>query len=256
MHSQSLKRGAAILALCGLLSATTGQAQEIRVTITNLASADGGNLLTPFWVVFHAGDFDIYDINTAASPSLERLAEDGNTGPLAGDFTGAKEATVASPDGPLAPGAQAVMTFSLEGGAAANRFFSYASMFIPSNDAFISNDDPTTHPIFDDDGNFVGADWVINGVEVLDAGTEVNDEIPENTAALSQAAPDTGDTEGGTIQAHAGFIDSGNILTAIPNGDFLAAGFQVARIQIELDPDAPTAVSSQGWGSIKAQQEK
>jgi hypothetical protein len=256
MHFPSFTLGTAALVLSGLLAATTVQAQEIRVTITNLATADGGNLLTPFWVGLHNGEFDVYDTDTAASPSLERLAEDGNTGPLSEDFlnsaAAAQGATLASPDGPLAPGAQATMTFVLAGGAAANGYLSYASMFIPSNDAFVGNDDPLAHPLFDADGNFVGADIVITGAQVRDAGTEVNGEVPGNTAALEQAAPDTGESEGGTIQPHAGFTEGGNILAAIPNGDFTVAGFQVARIVVELASDTPTAVAAQAWGQVKS----
>ena len=255
MHLKSCMRGAAALVFCGLMVATSTQAQEIRVTITNLAPADGGNLLTPFWVGFHNGDFDAYETNMAATPGLERLAEDGNTAPLSEEFVGsgagAQDATLASPDGPLAPGAQATMTFVLEDGAAANRFLSCVSMFIPSNDAFVGNDDPTAHPIFDADDNFIGVDFVIVGSEVRDAGTEVNDEVPGNTAALEQSAPDTGETEGETIMTHDGFAEGGNIISAIPNGDFTVAGFEVARIVVELVSDNPTAVASRAWGQVK-----
>ena len=198
MQLPSLARTTAALALCSFLAATAVQAQEIRVT--NLAPAEGGNILTPFWIGLHNGDFDLYETNMAAAPSLERLAEDGNTAPLSEEFLGSSAAalgaTLATSSGPLAPGAQATMTFELEGGAAANRYFSYASMFIPSNDAFVANDDPMAHPIFDANGGFTGVDFVIPGTAVLDAGTEVNDEIPDNTAALNQSAPDTGEVEG------------------------------------------------------------
>lgn len=99
MHLKSFMRGAAALVFCGLMVATSTQAQEIRVTITNLAPADGGNLLTSFWVGFHNGDFDAYETNMAATPGLERLAEDGNTAPLSEEFVGsgagAQDATLA-----------------------------------------------------------------------------------------------------------------------------------------------------------------
>ena len=256
MQLPSLTRTTAALALCSFLAATAVQSQEIRVTVTNLATADGGNILTPFWIGLHNGDFDLYETDMAATPSLERLAEDGNTAPLSEEFLGSSAAalgaTLATSGGPLAPGAQATMTFVLEDGAAANRYFSYASMFIPSNDAFVANDDPMAYPIFDANDVFTGVDFVILGTAVLDAGTEVNDEIPDNTAALNQSAPDTGKVEGGSIRTHAGFVEGGNILNAIPNGDFTAEGFQVARIVVELNADSPTAVASQAWGEVKS----
>ena len=61
------------------------QAAEVQVTIENLAPATG-NFLTPFWVGFHDGTFDLYDVGAAASAELERVAEDGNTAPLADGF--------------------------------------------------------------------------------------------------------------------------------------------------------------------------
>ena len=144
------------------------------------------------------------------------------------------------------------MTFALEGGAAANRYFSYVSMVIPSNDALVGPDDTTAYPIFNSAGYFIGADIVIVGSEVRDAGTEVKDEVPANTAALEQSAPDTGEAEEGTIQMHPGFAEGGNILSAIPNGDFTAASFEVARIVVELVSANPTAVATQAWGQIKS----
>ena len=71
-------------------------------------------------------------------------------------------------------------TFALDAGNAGNRFFSYASMVIPSNDAFIASADPTAHAVFDELGNFVGGSFVVYGSRVRDAGTEVNDESCAN----------------------------------------------------------------------------
>ena len=72
-----------------------------------------------------------------------------------------------------------------------------------------------------------------------DAGTEVNDEVPENTAALAQAAPNTGVEEGGVVRLHEGFMGSnavggsiGNILQARAGADFTRPGAQVLRIEI------------------------
>ena len=57
-----------------------------------------------------------------------------------------------------------------------NRFFSYAAMLFPTNDGFIANDDPQGIEIFDEQGNFIGADFTVFGDQVWDGGTEVNDE--------------------------------------------------------------------------------
>ena len=118
-----------------------------------------------------------------------------------------------------------------------------ASMVIPSNDAFVGNDDPTAIDLFDGNGLLIersgGTAVVVNGSQVWDAGTEVNDELPENTAALAQAAPDTGTAEGSVVALHAGFQGSaalggeaGNILQARPGADFTRTNVQVLRIKV------------------------
>jgi hypothetical protein len=246
MSSNRVRRKlAAMLAAaigCGIGTGAVGQ--TVTVTIENLAPSNGG-LLTPFWVGFHDGTFDIYDSAAPASSELERLAEDGNAGPLSAAFVagggGATDATVA-PGGPFAPGDSTSMNFVLDGSQPESRYFSYAAMVIPSNDAFIANGDPQAHMIFDGAGNFLGADFIVLGTEVLDAGTEVNDEVPANTAAFGQSVPDTGVTENGVVGLHAGLMaaGSGGILDDAPfaNADFTADGYQVARITITPEPGA------------------
>lgn len=222
----------------GCFAVLQTNAALITVIVENLSPQDG-TLLTPMWVGFHDGGFDIYDIGVAATPGLERIAEDGNTAPLSGEFLGSGNGTVdgvVAPGGPFNPGASAMMNFNIDGSLASSRYFSYTSMVIPSNDAFIGNGNPMAHEIFDAGGNFIGADFIVLGTAVRDAGTEVNDEIPANTAALGQAAPNTGVAEGGTVQVHGGFIPGGNILTAIPAGDFTQSGYQVARIRVIPEP--------------------
>lgn len=208
---------------------------EVTVKVENLAP-EMGTLQTPFWVALHDGTFDSYDRGEAASAALERLAEDGDTMPIAEAFAAEGDGTdrvVASPDGPFAPGAMGEATFMVDPSVA--RYLSYASMVIPSNDAFVANGDPQAHELFDADGNPNDLEIVVMGSEVLDAGTEVNDEVPENTAALAQAAPDTGETEGGVVSSHPGFAPDGNVLAARPAGDFTAEGYQMARITVTVE---------------------
>ena len=57
-----------------------------------------------------------------------------------------------------------------------DRYFSFASMVIPSNDAFIGNGDPLAYELFDVNGIFNGPLTIdIVGSDIYDAGTEVND---------------------------------------------------------------------------------
>jgi hypothetical protein len=239
----ALASAAALAALAGPAQAGARQSRptvtyEVTVEVTNLAPS-GGTLQTPVWVGFHDGSFDIYDRGVAASPELERLAEDGAVGPLAGAFatSGAGEdATVFGPDiPPIRPGETSSVTFLVEVERGRAEYFSYASMVIPSNDAFVANGNPTAHRIFNNGGKFIPTSFVVTGAEVLDAGTEVNDEVPGNTAALAQAVPNTGDTKGGTVALHQGFDSNGNILAAIGNGDFTADGYQNLRVDISAE---------------------
>jgi hypothetical protein len=223
-------------------------AVDVRVTIENLAPANG-TFLTPVWVGFHDGGFDLYDRGAPASPALERLAEDGTIAPLSAAFlasgAGVVDGAVFGPTiPPIAPGETASADFSLDALAATSRWFSYASMIIPSNDAFIANGNPTAFRIFADDGTFLGAEFTVLGTMVLDAGTEVNDELPASTAFFGQAVPDTGTVEGGVVELHPGFNPpgSGGILDdpRFSAADFLAPGYQVARIRVQPVPEPGT----------------
>lgn len=217
---------------------------QIEVTVTNLQT-ENGSLLTPVFLATQNGVYDIFDLNAPASPSLESLAEDGTTGPriAAALASGGVGEALATPGGPLLPGESRTITFFADPSDDLTRYLSYLSMVIPSNDAFVGNDDPEALDLFD--GNElirrVGPTaFIVNGDEVFDAGTEVNDEIPENTAALAQTAPNTGVTENGVIVQHPGFQgsqrlggDIGNVLNAIPAGDFTVPGAQILSIEVD-----------------------
>jgi hypothetical protein len=217
---------------------------EVIVTIENLAP-EQGTFLTPVWVGFHNGNFDIYDRGRPASPGLERIAEDGDFSLISQEFTlsekgsvdGAIAGTQGIADGPIDPGEIATATFTLDSDNPNSQFFSYLSMVIPSNDAFIGNDYPNAIPIFDDEGNFIGADLIVYGNRVLDAGTEVNDEAEATTAFLGQTVANTGVTQNGVVDLHPGFLEGGRILTgdsssSTTNADFTAPDYQVARITV------------------------
>jgi len=195
---------------------------SVIVSVTNAAPSRGA-AQPPFWVGIHDGSFDIYDRDVplgaeglVPSPAVERLAEDGTTGAITDAFDalipGAPQATMFGPAGPLAPGDSSSVTLQVD--PSIDRYFSYASMLIPSNDAFIANGSPFAHELFNEAGRFVGSTFVVAGSEVLDAGTEVNDEIAANTAFLGQAAPDTGAPTNLGVLLPEGFLSD----LAFPNG--------------------------------------
>jgi hypothetical protein len=228
---------------------------RVRVTLENLAPRQG-TFLTPLWVGFHEGQFDTYDGLTPASSdprpgsvAMERICEDGDTAALTSDFallSKGVDATVPGPSGPIAPGDITGESFLLDPASPDQRYFSYASMIIPSNDFCISNGSPLAHPVFDGAGKFVAEDFIVAGSEVLDAGTEVNDEVPANTAFFGQAAPDTGVDEGGLIGTlgsdlpAVGFAPkgSGGILDdfRFRMADFLKPGYPVLKVGFAVAP--------------------
>ena len=228
----------ALSLIAGIWSVAPAAAVEVKVTIENMAP-ENGTFLTPVWVGFHDGTFDSYDRGAPLRGTVERLVEDGNTAPITEEFDGelgSTQATILGPNGPIAPGEAATMIFDLQD-TSAERYFSYISMIIPSNDAFIANGNPLAHRVFDTDGVFTPFEFYVTGPEALDGGTEVNDELPANTAFFGQAAPDTGVDENGVVTAHPGFNapGTGGILDAaqFAAGQFVNPGYQIARITVE-----------------------
>ena len=146
-----------------------------------------------------------------------------------------------------ASGETETFTVTLEGTPEQNRYFSFASMLFPTNDGFIANDDPQAIEIFDESGNFVGADYIVTGENAWDTGTEVNDELPENLAYTFEAFAE-GEDENGTVQPFPGLLPAGEggIVDFEFNGelvsadaDFTVLDYPLARITVEAVEEAP-----------------
>ncbi|MCW8884162.1 MAG: spondin domain-containing protein [Motiliproteus sp.] len=205
------------LSLCGalVLYMPSANAAMIQVEIEN-KSPTNGLFFTPVWLGFHNRSFDTFDVGSTASTALERLAEDGNASLLGTSLTATQAdaigAVVLAPSGfgpapVFDPGETASSIFNLD--PTQHRFLNYASMLIPSNDAFFGNDDALE--LFTAGGDFVG-DIVITvfGHNIYDAGTEANTET--QAAFLNQTGPNLGTSTSENIALHAGFQPGGNIL--------------------------------------------
>lgn len=265
------------LSIATAFVSATAMATPITITVENIAPANG-IFATPFWVGLHDGSFDQLDEGSPASNAIERVAEDGDLAPLRSAFAAAGRVdgvlggnagigpSVGAPP-VIDPGESVSLTLDLN--PAVNRYLSYASMVVPSNDAFVANDDPFEHVVFDANGQFVGPfSFTILGSEVLDAGTELNNEIA--AAFLDQMAPDTGVTTAELIALHPGFIGSvtndpgaaGNILGGTnpfgaffdPKGaDFKLPGYEFLRVTVTPVPAAgPLLVAALGLGAFAA----
>lgn len=242
-----------LAALAATLVGGVVYGQALKITIEDLQPADGF-FLTPVWLGFNDGGFDLYDPGTAATPGLEDLAEDGITGTLSGEFNAAIngdgtsrfDTVVTAPGGfggapVLDPGEVVTVVVNVPD-PGSNRYLTYASMVIPSNDAFIGNGNPLANLVFNPDGSFAGP-LVVDffGSSIHDSGTEVNDTMGAAFSAVGGTATD----EGGTVIAlHAGldnFVGTDTVAgTTI--GSAIGGNEALARITVELVPEPTTGV--------------
>jgi hypothetical protein len=242
MFRRSLIACSIVLAGVVLVNPAIGQ-QQVRVTVTNLQPGNGF-FLTPVWFGLHDGSFDYFNSGAAASASLEMLAEDGVVAGLQGDFSGSQfngvQGVVLNPAGfggapILDPGETGQTTVSVTN-TIASRYFSYASMVIPSNDAFIGNDNAMMFQLFDAGGNYTGpVTFDVFGANIWDSGTEVNDTMGAAFSTLGGMSSD----ENGVIAQHPGlanFLGSGTAAgTTI--GSIPAGATPIARFTISAVPE-------------------
>ncbi|MEM1330927.1 MAG: spondin domain-containing protein [Planctomycetota bacterium] len=206
-----------VLAIAALsLTAGAAQASSITVTIENTAPA-GDFSFTPFWLAVHDGSFDSYDGGAPAAdfPGITEIAEGGDTSVIMNRFASENpngvDLTLAEGNGApvFSPGESASTTINV-GDATTNRYFSYASMVVPTNDLFVANGNPFAHEVFDAAGNFTGPfEILIFGRDVNDNGTEVNNAL--GGAAFS--------ANGGTEADE--FLNVRNFFTVAGDQDYL-----------------------------------
>lgn len=237
------------------------EAKRLLVTFENLAQ-NGGFFFTPVYGAFHDNSgFDIFNVGEAASPVFERLAEDGNFGALRDDRVAnfpTSQGVALTGIGPIGP--QSSVSFEIDVDGNINTHFVFASMLIPSQDAFIGLDNSVE--LFDSNGNFISPfSLTFDRSDIYDAGTEDNNDNSA-VAFLNQSAPDTGASENGVIGLHEGLSDEildagfvgpdGNIPFSRDAADFLQEGFgPFARITVTaVDVPEPSTIAMLGFGLL------
>ena len=267
MALPSLKKGRRFRrsVLAGLLVATTvatvpaaaqssgGDAPEaVQFSFEVLQPADGFFFTEP-WVGLHDGGFDLFDNGERATPGLESLAEGGNTEALGAEFAqqGRLQATIGNGNVQfISPGETVEGSIDIRN-AQAYRYFSFASMIIPSNDGFIGNEDPLAYELFDADGNFNGEVTIdLFAEDIYDSGTEVNDALGAAGFSLGPTGTDGGtstDDPSSAVGPHPGLDNIIGIQTAAGTTvtSPIDAGEPVARITINVG-DAINTVSAVG----------
>jgi len=158
-----MKKQLTALAIISSLGTAPAMAQDLNIKITNLTNAIH---FTPFLVAAHDSNSHLFMEGSAASSSLQAMAEGGDITGLSTDIQATGGNVVENPaSGLLAPGANtSFMLMSNDG----NSQLSLTAMMLPTNDGFVGADSidvPTTK------GTYT---YYLNG---YDAGTEANDEL-------------------------------------------------------------------------------
>ncbi len=160
----------AVFALCVASSAAVAQTRMVTVTITNLAAANSVSFADTH-LGFHRGVFDAFNIGAVAGPGIISVAEGGVGGRWQSDFAAADPTATRGIIGqPLLPGQQRSQSFIVNAGL--NKFFTFATMVIPSNDFFLGNDNPQQYRLFDDAGNLLINSITQTSSQIWDAGSE------------------------------------------------------------------------------------
>jgi hypothetical protein len=164
-----------------------------------LAAHTGVNTpLAPVAHTVHTGYDPIFTLGQKASSGLETLAEDGAPTELVpmlpGDAGAAAIGRGATSPNPIFPPDG---NYSFEIVASPGDRLSLATMLVQSNDWFYTL---RNQPLFDAAGQPIEGNFT-HVVQLYDAGTEVDEPIGFGpNQAPRQAGPNTGATEGGTVQ--------------------------------------------------------
>lgn len=174
---------------------TSSFAKEIEVKITNVTS---GIYFTPLLVSAHTSEAKLFKAGTAASLSLQKMAEGGDISGLEADLNDANANSEANPAGGLlAPGKSTTVSLSTD---TANDYLSIVAMMLPTNDGFIALN---SIKIPDAKGVYTF------GLNAHDAGTEANDEIINGGGAPDVAGiPADPSHTGGTFVSSATGVSS------------------------------------------------
>ncbi len=244
----------ALSALALVASASQAGPVEIQVHVENLAPQNSV-AFAPLRVGFHNGTFDSFNNGQSASDAIISIAEGGSGDAWFPAFAAAEpDATLGSVltngGGPLTPGATGTATFTID--PSINRFFTFGSMVVPSNDSFIGNDSPTQYQLLDEKGNLLISEIVQTGNDIWDAGSEVNG-LFGSAFLQGQSNPDR-IAEDGVVSFDFSQFD-------IYNGETTAAGYTfdrqfggddaIYRISFSIVP-APASTALLGLGGMVA----
>ncbi len=252
---QRFVRTLVLASAAGALAAPVfAQPVAIRVTARNLSPM---NSLTfaPLRVGFNNGTYDAFNNGQAPTAPIISIAEGGSGADwfpafAAADPTATLGTVISSPAGPLLPGASATATFVVD--PSVNRFFTFGSMVVPSNDYFIGNDSPTQYMLFNMQGQLNITTIIQRARDIWDAGSELDDAF--GAAFLVGSNNDDRIPQNGVVGFDFEGLDVFNGLTTAAGYTFqrtVQANDPVYEISFEIIP-APGAAGLLAMGGLLA----
>jgi hypothetical protein len=241
-----------LVAVAGMAGLAQAQPVQLRVTIQNLSPANSLSF-APLRVGFHNGSYDAFNNGMAAGAAITSIAEGGSGSDwfpafAAADPSATLGTVVGTPPGPLLPGATAFTDFVVD--PAVNRFFTFGSMVVPSNDHFIGNDSPTQYMLFTAAGQLNLTSISQFGRDIWDNGSEVED--PANAAFVVGGVNAQRTPQNGVVNFNFDRLDTFNGLMTAAGYTFnrqIGASDEVYRISFEVIP-APGAAALLGLGGL------
>jgi hypothetical protein len=246
VHVMSVVMVAAVMA-----GAAIAQNVDVRVTVTNLAPTNSVSF-APLRVGFNGGTYDSFNAGQTATAPIISIAEGGSGSDWFPAFAaGDPTATLGTAHmGPLTPGSVRSSVFTVN--PTINRYFTFASMVVPSNDYFIGNDSPTQYRLFNMDGSLNLTSITQRASDIWDAGSEV-DSVP-NAAFIVGSSNDGRIADTGVVELEFGGLSIFNGLTTAAGYAFdlqLQSNTPVYRIDFEIVP-APGVASVFALGGLVA----
>jgi hypothetical protein len=223
MTASTLRTSAWALALAALLALAPALAAATTLRIVWIDERPDDAILTPAALLaFHDGQVDWFDPDRPAPQLLGRVLADllrsrpysiqealrVELAPV--EFRGFLGHPNADGDfSPPLPRWTRLNSAVLSIDANVHRYLSWLMVVQPGNDAFVGNEDPLRHRLFDDDGRFLGPFYIdVYGSEVQDAGLCANTETGLAWLDLSGQQPQACTDGEGAVRAHPGLNGS------------------------------------------------
>jgi hypothetical protein len=209
---------------------------NVKVTVESLVPANGISF-APVHVGFGNGSFDAFNVGGVASAAIISVAEGGSASAWFPAFAaadpGSTRGTVLG--APLQPGGMFMNSFVVD--SALNRYFTFASMVVPSNDHFVGNDDPMEYELFGAGGALQITSITVKASEIWDAGSEAFD--PAHAAFVVGGNNDLRTPQGSVVAFNFGELAAFNGMTTATGyvlSSQLRADTDVLRFNFEVTP--------------------